>query len=127
MRWKPRNGSTPSTPSSTFPARIAPQHLLSKLGQKAERSGVEVPFAANTPYINTISAEQQPPFPGNRDLERSIKSLVRWNAMAMVVQANETDEHHRRAHRHLRLVRHPLRDRLQPLLPAAPTHPAAAT
>jgi pyruvate dehydrogenase E1 component len=67
------------------------QYLLGKLGQKAERSGVAVPFPANTPYVNTISSEQEPPFPGNRGLERKIKSLVRWNAMAMVVRANESD------------------------------------
>jgi pyruvate dehydrogenase E1 component len=67
------------------------QYLLGKLGHKAERCGVVVPFGANTPYINTIAADQEPPFPGNRDLERKIKSLVRWNAMAMVVQANERE------------------------------------
>jgi len=41
-----------------------------------------------TPYVNTIPVEQQAPFPGDRELERRIKSLIRWNAMAMVVQAN---------------------------------------
>jgi len=44
----------------------------------------------NTPYINTIPPEQQAPFPGNRDIERHIKSYIRWNAMAMVVKANST-------------------------------------
>jgi pyruvate dehydrogenase E1 component len=68
------------------------QYLLAKLGQTAERSGVSIPFEANTPYVNTIAAGQEPPFPGNRDLERQIKSLVRWNAMAMVLQANESDK-----------------------------------
>ena len=43
-----------------------------------------------TPYINTIPVEAQPPYPGNRDIERRIKSLMRWNAMAMVVKANST-------------------------------------
>ncbi|MEK6710478.1 MAG: pyruvate dehydrogenase (acetyl-transferring), homodimeric type, partial [Nitrospinota bacterium] len=47
--------------------------------------------SANTPYINTITRETQPPFPGDRQLERRIKSLVRWNAMAMVVRANRLD------------------------------------
>jgi pyruvate dehydrogenase E1 component len=42
----------------------------------------------NTPYINTIPPEAEPFYPGNRDLERRIKSLIRWNAMAMVVKAN---------------------------------------
>ena len=42
----------------------------------------------NTPYVNTIPADEEPPYPGDRELERRIKSLVRWNAMAMVVNAN---------------------------------------
>ena len=44
--------------------------------------------AMNTPYINTIPVSQQPPYPGDRELERRIKSYIRWNAMAMVVNAN---------------------------------------
>jgi pyruvate dehydrogenase E1 component len=64
-------------------------YLLKELQRKAAGSGVEIPFSANTPYINTIPPGQQPPFPGNRDIERRIKSLVRWNAMAMVVRANK--------------------------------------
>src|SRR4051812_46442763 len=46
------------------------QYLLEKLGQRAERGGVQVPFPANTPYVNTIPPDQEPAFPGNRDLER---------------------------------------------------------
>ncbi len=42
----------------------------------------------NTPYVNTIPPEAEPPYPGDRELERRIKSLIRWNAMAMVVNAN---------------------------------------
>src|SRR5437667_9111192 len=71
------------------PARAS--YLLTQLKHKAVRSGVEIPFTANTPYINTIPASRQPLFPGNREMERRIKSLVRWNAMAMVVQANKLD------------------------------------
>jgi pyruvate dehydrogenase E1 component len=66
--------------------------LLERLGERAESVGVPVPFGPNTPYINTIPAALQPDFPGDRDRERSIKSLVRWNAMAMVIAANETDK-----------------------------------
>jgi pyruvate dehydrogenase E1 component len=66
--------------------------LLEQLTRKAERGGVHVPFNANTPYVNTIPADHQPPFPGDRNLERNIKSLVRWNAMAMVIQANDADK-----------------------------------
>jgi len=65
------------------------QFLLSQLKNKAVRGGVEIPFTANTPYINTIPISRQPLFPGNRELERRIKSLIRWNAMAMVVHANK--------------------------------------
>src|SRR5262245_51393599 len=67
-------------------------YLLSAIGQKAERVGAPIPFGANPPYINTIPADLEPPFPANRELERRIKSLVRWNAMAMVVQANDADK-----------------------------------
>jgi pyruvate dehydrogenase E1 component len=66
--------------------------LLEKLELHVSQSGVKVPFTAGTPYINTIPAEQQPPFPGSQELERRIKSLVRWNALAMVVRANKLQE-----------------------------------
>ncbi len=67
------------------------RYLLTQLKNKANYSGVSLAFTANTPYINTIPVAEQPRFPGNRDLERRIKSIVRWNAMAMVVRANEMD------------------------------------
>jgi pyruvate dehydrogenase E1 component len=63
-------------------------YLLSQLTEKALREGVDLPFSANTPYINTISPSEQPIYPGNREIERRIKSIIRWNAMAMVVRAN---------------------------------------
>src|SRR5438477_538960 len=63
--------------------------LLTQLNFQANRQGVSTPFTANTPYINTIPPDKQPPFPGSREVERRIKSLVRWNAMAMVVRANK--------------------------------------
>ena len=66
------------------------QDLLRELELHAYEFGVRLPFSASTPYINTIPAEEQPPFPGNRDIERRIKSIIRWNAMAMVVRANRT-------------------------------------
>jgi pyruvate dehydrogenase E1 component len=65
------------------------QDLLRELEIFAQRQGVCVPFAATTPYINTIRPENQAPFPGDREMERRIKSLVRWNAMAMVVRSNK--------------------------------------
>ncbi|MDA7978357.1 MAG: pyruvate dehydrogenase (acetyl-transferring), homodimeric type [Pirellulales bacterium] len=67
------------------------RYLLSVLKQTAHRDGVEVPFTPTTPYINTIPTERQPVYPGNRELERRIKSFIRWNAMAMVVRGNRTN------------------------------------
>ena len=62
--------------------------LLVSLRERAYIRGVMMPFSATTPYINTIPVEEQPVFPGNKEIERRIKSLVRWNAMAMVHKAN---------------------------------------
>lgn len=66
--------------------------LLAQLLRNSYLKGVRVPLIANTPYINTIPVEKQPPYPGNRKIERRIKSLIRWNAMAMVVKANKKFE-----------------------------------
>ncbi len=63
-------------------------YLLEKLIDKARRRGAYLPFSANTAYLNTIPEHQQEPYPGDRAVERRIRSLTRWNAMAMVVQAN---------------------------------------
>ena len=71
---------------SKGPERI--KQLISALEETANRYGVELPFTATTPYVNTIPPDKQPPYPGNRELERRIKSFVRWNAMAMVTRAN---------------------------------------
>lgn len=68
------------------------QFLLSVLQNRAVHAGVELPLQLTTPYINTIPAERQPRYPGNREIERRIKSIVRWNAMAMVVRANKRFE-----------------------------------
>jgi len=65
--------------------------ILKVLESRAYEEGIRLPFTANTPYINTIPAEEQPHFPGSREIERRIKSLVRWNAMAMVVRANKEE------------------------------------
>ncbi len=71
---------------SQGPARV--RDLLRRLQNRAVRRGVTIPFSANTPYVNTIPPEEQPPYPGDREIERRIKSIIRWNAMAMVVRAN---------------------------------------
>ena len=68
------------------PERV--RQLLEALEESAIRNGVELPFTATTPYVNTIPRDKQPRYPGKRELERRIKSFVRWNAMAMVVRAN---------------------------------------
>lgn len=65
--------------------------LLQQLQIRAHQAGIHLPFSANTPYLNTIPVEKQPPFPGSREIERRIKSIVRWNAMAMVVRANKIE------------------------------------
>ncbi|QGU31891.1 pyruvate dehydrogenase (acetyl-transferring), homodimeric type [Thermochromatium tepidum] len=63
--------------------------LLERLIDKARRSGAYLPYSANTAYLNTIPVQAEKPYPGDLALERRIRSLVRWNAMAMVVQANQ--------------------------------------
>ncbi|MEO2034062.1 MAG: pyruvate dehydrogenase (acetyl-transferring), homodimeric type [Planctomycetaceae bacterium] len=65
------------------------EELLIQLQERAYQHGVHLPFTANTPYINTIHHSEQPRFPGDLEIERRIKSIVRWNAMAMVVRANK--------------------------------------
>jgi len=65
------------------------KYLLSALEARARLEGVDLEMKSNTPYINTINKKQQPAYPGNREIERRIKSFVRWNAMAMVVKANK--------------------------------------
>src|SRR5438093_8406512 len=67
----------------------AAARLLSRLIEHGRTLGVTVAGERNTPYVNTIPVEDQPPYPGDRDIERRIKSLIRWNAMAMVVKANK--------------------------------------
>jgi pyruvate dehydrogenase E1 component len=65
------------------------QFLLKKLLEKGYEKDVTLPFTGNTPYINTIPKSEEPPYGGDRALERRIKSIVRWNAMALVVRANK--------------------------------------
>lgn len=62
--------------------------LLNKLISKLREAGMHIPLPLTTPYINTIPPEREPIYPGERQVERRIKSYVRWNAMAMVVKAN---------------------------------------
>ncbi len=71
------------------PAHLAHRHVTDLIG-RLRAAGVATPRVTSTPYVNTIPASAQPPMPGDRELERRIKSLIRWNAMAMVVRANST-------------------------------------
>ncbi len=67
-------------------------YLLTQLANTATKSGVSMPSAIRTPYINTIAPKDEKRIPGDAHLERNIRSLVRWNAMAMVVRANDNDD-----------------------------------
>jgi len=68
------------------------RYLVKALENRARRDGVEIPIETTTPYVNTIPAFKQPAYPGNRETERRIKSIIRWNAMAMVVRANKKNK-----------------------------------
>jgi pyruvate dehydrogenase E1 component len=63
--------------------------LLAKLAGYARARGIEMPFSAVTDYVNTIPPEDQPEYPGDREIERRIQSILRWNAAAMVLRANK--------------------------------------
>jgi pyruvate dehydrogenase E1 component len=65
--------------------------LLERLNEQARGAGADLPIQLNTPYVNTIRPEAETPYPGDRAMERRIKSLTRWNAMAMVVRQNKYD------------------------------------
>ena len=67
------------------------EEILRRLRQHARQAGVSLSFTANTPYVNTIPASEQPPYPGSQEIERRIKSFARWNALAMVVRANRLE------------------------------------
>ncbi|MCY4619993.1 MAG: pyruvate dehydrogenase (acetyl-transferring), homodimeric type [Chloroflexi bacterium] len=71
------------------PERVS--RLLQTLQIEAQRSGIRLPVTSQTPYVNSIPIEKQPPYPGDLNIERRIKSIIRWNAMAMVVEANQNN------------------------------------
>ncbi len=64
------------------------QRFLTDLLGRLRSAGIASPQTISTPYLNTIPPEQQPSLPGDREMERRLKSYIRWNAMAMVVTAN---------------------------------------
>ncbi|MFO0325886.1 MAG: pyruvate dehydrogenase (acetyl-transferring), homodimeric type [Burkholderiales bacterium] len=63
--------------------------LLESLVDKARRSGSNLPYSANTQYINTIPPHAEDPLPGDQEMEHRIRSLIRWNAVATVLRANK--------------------------------------
>lgn len=65
------------------------RELMALLHDRLERVGVTVPPTLNTPYRNTIPVEEQPRYPGDVDMEQRIENIIRWNALAMVLQAND--------------------------------------
>jgi len=65
------------------------RHLVERIVERAQSGGVTVELGVQTPYVNTIPRSQQPRMPGNTELETRIRHYIRWNAMAMVVRANE--------------------------------------
>ena len=66
------------------------QHLITSLIEKARVHGIDMPYSANTPYVNSITLEKQANYPGDLELEKKIRALLRWNAMAIVSRANKT-------------------------------------
>ena len=67
------------------------QYLLQRLSSKITETGGQLPYAINTPYRNTIPVANEARMPGDLFMERGIRSLIRWNAMAMVMRANLDD------------------------------------
>ena len=62
--------------------------LLENMVELTRRAGAHLPFAPTTEYINTIPPQLEPKFPGDAHIEWKLRSIIRWNAMAMVVRAN---------------------------------------
>jgi pyruvate dehydrogenase E1 component len=67
------------------------REILLMLQTRSQLKGIDFTYQGSTPYINTIPATNESPYPGSREIERRIKSIIRWNAMAMVVRANKEE------------------------------------
>lgn len=70
---------------------VRAHYLMTRMGELASRSGTQLPYAITTPYRNTIPVTHEARMPGDLFMERRIRSLVRWNALAMVMRANKHD------------------------------------
>ena len=84
------------------------QYLLQKLSVKLTEQGSQLPYAITTPYRNTIPSNKEARMPGDLFVERNIRSLIRWNAMAMVMRANIKDGTLGGAHFDLSVVSNPV-------------------
>ena len=93
--------------------------LLDELFTEARRKGTPVPYSGTTPYLNTIAPDREPRHPGNRAIEHKIRSLIRWNALAIVLRANKESLGAGRPHRQLPVGGDPVRHRLPALLERA--------
>ena len=101
---RPKVDARPPSPTNTTPnwlehvqfvveaaIKDSDNHLVpfyDKLVARLRESGINIPAIVNTPYVNTIPVKVERPYPGDREIERRIRSYIRWNAMAMVVNAN---------------------------------------
>ncbi|MDG4868183.1 pyruvate dehydrogenase (acetyl-transferring), homodimeric type [Guyparkeria sp. 1SP6A2] len=65
------------------------RHLIASMIERARQHGIDTPYSATTPYINTIPPENEAQYPGDRQMEQRLRALIRWNAMAIVVRANK--------------------------------------
>lgn len=95
------------------------QFILEQLAEKARVSGVEVAEKANRDYINTIPATDEPAYPGDQEMERRIRAIIRWNAVMIVLRASKKGSGPGWSHVLLRFQCHHLRSLLQPLLPCS--------
>jgi pyruvate dehydrogenase complex dehydrogenase (E1) component len=91
MPRKPANGSTRWRRSSSPKGRSAPTSCSNSLIEEARQTGIDMPFSANTGYVNSIEPEDEERSPGNLELEGRLRAYMRWNAMALVVKANRLD------------------------------------
>ena len=69
-------------------------YLLEQLLEHARENSIDMPFSANTGYVNTIEPDQEAHCPGNLEIEERLRAYMRWNAMAMVVKANQIGRAH---------------------------------
>ena len=64
-------------------------YIIERMVDETRRAGIHLPFSPNTAYVNTISAAREAVYPGDRSVEKRIEAFIRWNAMAMVLNANK--------------------------------------